>query len=67
MANDNVIHLHSGLTLADNPRLYLKNRSQRMVRLIELDAPFVVIEGEFKLIAQAMNALIALRGVDPNA
>jgi hypothetical protein len=44
------------ITLADQPRKFLKSRAARLVRLIELDAPAIVIEGEFRLIEQAMVA-----------
>jgi DNA-directed RNA polymerase beta' subunit len=43
--------------LKNNPRLYLKNRADRMVRLINVNAPVIIIENEFRLIEDAMKAL----------
>jgi len=47
------------LTLQDVPRLYLKNRAARMIRLVELDAELNIIENEYWLITAAMVALRA--------
>jgi len=50
------------LTMMDHPRVYLKNRANRLARLAELNAPAVVIENEFRLVEQAMAALRVKEG-----
>jgi DNA-directed RNA polymerase beta' subunit len=49
-------------TLADHPDIYVKNRAARLSRLVELSAPMVAIENEFKLLTAAMEALRAKEG-----
>lgn len=49
-------------TLKDHPRKFLRSRAARLVRLLDMDAPTVIVEGEFRLIEQAMVALRELEG-----
>lgn len=46
------------VTLNENPRLYLLNRSDRLNRLCRLDAPAVILCAEVRLINQANEVLI---------
>lgn len=44
------------MPLADDPRLYIRNRALRLLRLIELDAPLNIIHSEIQLLRQALEA-----------
>lgn len=51
-------------TLASNPRLYLRNRANRLERLCTLDAPAVVLNAEVRLIDQANDVLLRKEAPD---
>ncbi len=51
-----LIHQARYPSLQENPKLYLKNRAERLVRLVELDAPQMIIENEVKLVNRALEA-----------
>jgi len=51
-------------TLADNPQIYIKNRAARLARLVELKAPDIIIEAEFKMLEDAMVAYRKQAGYD---
>ncbi len=44
------------ITLQENPKLYVRTRSERLIKLVELDAPYPVIENELKLVMDAIYA-----------
>jgi hypothetical protein len=48
------------VSLEENPRLYLLNRSDRLNRMCRLNAPAVVLCAEVRLINQANEVLINL-------